>query len=353
MGKAVENNVFHGYKVSDSILFHTLQFADDTIIMGEGNWDNLWTIKTILRSFEIVSGLKVNFHKSKLYGINLDGSFLGASSSFLHCEVDYIPFRFLGIPVGANPRRKSTWAHIVDNMRKRLSIWNGRNLSIGGRVYPGLVNSDRRRWRPQAAGAFTVKSTYTDLLYRSGPSQLESSLAQAFNKLWKANVPSKVGIFGWRLLNDKLPTREALFRKGIITNSLETCCVFCQNVQEDIHHIFFTCSIAATVWDRIFRWMGTLKHMIEDKCADDEIPLLNITINTLAKVLEYCKKHVEVVGSMDKPRENDLKAWDAGFVKVDQATLFDLILAANYLNIKNLLDLTCQAVADMIKGRTP
>jgi S-phase kinase-associated protein 1 len=32
------------------------------------------------------------------------------------------------------------------------------------------------------------------------------------------------------------------------------------------------------------------------------------------------------VGSMDKPSENDLKAWDADFVKVDQATLFDLIL---------------------------
>jgi S-phase kinase-associated protein 1 len=68
--------------------------------------------------------------------------------------------------------------------------------------------------------------------------------------------------------------------------------------------------------------------MIEDKCADDEIPLLNITIKTLAKVLEYCKKHVEVVGSMDKPRENDLKAWDADFVNVDQATLFDLILVS-------------------------
>jgi hypothetical protein len=134
MGKAVENNIFHGYKVSNSILFHTLQFADDTIIMGEGNWENLWTIKTVLRSFEIVSGLKVNFHKSKLYGINLDDSFLSASSSFLHCEVDSIPFRFLGIPVGANPRRKGTWAPIIDAMRKRLSVWNGRNLSIGGRV---------------------------------------------------------------------------------------------------------------------------------------------------------------------------------------------------------------------------
>ncbi|XP_009624361.1 SKP1-like protein 1A [Nicotiana tomentosiformis] len=98
----------------------------------------------------------------------------------------------------------------------------------------------------------------------------------------------------------------------------------------------------------------TIKHMIEDDCADTSIPLPNVTSKILAKVIEYCKRHVDAASKTeDKSVEDDLKAFDADFVKVDQSTLFDLILAANYLNIKSLLDLTCQTVADMIKGKTP
>ncbi|KAJ4842433.1 SKP1-like protein 1B [Turnera subulata] len=108
----------------------------------------------------------------------------------------------------------------------------------------------------------------------------------------------------------------------------------------------------------------TIKHMIEDDCADNGIPLPNVTSKILAKVIEYCKKHVEAPksdansttansNSATGNADDELKSWDNEFVKVDQATLFDLILAANYLNIKGLLDLTCQTVADMIKGKTP
>ncbi|CAI0557546.1 unnamed protein product [Linum tenue] len=102
----------------------------------------------------------------------------------------------------------------------------------------------------------------------------------------------------------------------------------------------------------------TIKHMIEDDCADSEIPLPNVTSAILAKVIEYCRKHVEAGADKEKDKlitspDEALKTWDADFVKVDQNTLFDLILAANYLNIKSLLDLTCQTVADMIKGKTP
>jgi S-phase kinase-associated protein 1 len=41
------------------------------------------------------------------------------------------------------------------------------------------------------------------------------------------------------------------------------------------------------------------------------------------------------------------------FLKVDQGTLFGIILAANYLNIKGLLDVSCKKVGNMIKGKLP
>jgi len=100
----------------------------------------------------------------------------------------------------------------------------------------------------------------------------------------------------------------------------------------------------------------TVKNMIEDTGTEEVVPLPNVPGKILAKVIEYCKFHVEANKKIDdKPAktEDDIKTWDTEFVRVDQGTLFDLILAANYLNIKGLLDLTCQTVANMIKGKTP
>ncbi|XP_027185796.1 SKP1-like protein 1B [Coffea eugenioides] len=99
----------------------------------------------------------------------------------------------------------------------------------------------------------------------------------------------------------------------------------------------------------------TIKHMIEDDCANSAIPLPNVTGTILSKVLEYCKQHVKPNDGEESSKDEveSLKSFDAEFVKVDQKTLFDIILAANYLDIKGLLVLTCQTVANMMKGKTP
>ncbi|QDZ17760.1 S-phase kinase-associated protein 1 [Chloropicon primus] len=101
----------------------------------------------------------------------------------------------------------------------------------------------------------------------------------------------------------------------------------------------------------------TIKNMIEDTGAEVAIPLPNVGGKDLAKVIEYCKFKVEAkkknADGQPAKTEDEVKSWEADFVKVDQGTLFQLILAANYLNIKELLDHTCFTVASMIRGKSP
>ncbi|GMT17941.1 hypothetical protein PFISCL1PPCAC_9238, partial [Pristionchus fissidentatus] len=52
-------------------------------------------------------------------------------------------------------------------------------------------------------------------------------------------------------------------------------------------------------------------------------------------------------------RSDDIPEWDKAFFDGPQSMLFELILAANYLDIKQLLDNGCKTVANMIKGKTP
>lgn len=96
-----------------------------------------------------------------------------------------------------------------------------------------------------------------------------------------------------------------------------------------------------------------IQTMLEDTGKDSPIPVSNVSSKTLAMIIEYCNFHVCAMENGDGKTEDDVKAFDADFVKVDQQTLFDLILAANFMNIKDLLDLTCQTVADLIKNKTP
>ncbi|KAE8915013.1 hypothetical protein PF005_g16734 [Phytophthora fragariae] len=105
-----------------------------------------------------------------------------------------------------------------------------------------------------------------------------------------------------------------------------------------------------------------VKTLISDDADDDEvqeIPLPNVKSPVLSKVIEFCSHHHNsAMREIEKPLKSAdmhdvVSDWDANFVDIEQEILFELILAANYMDIKSLLDLACAKVASMIKGKTP
>jgi len=101
---------------------------------------------------------------------------------------------------------------------------------------------------------------------------------------------------------------------------------------------------------------------------DTPIPLVEVSGVMLVKIVEYCKQHIDdpvAVPSNDKKkngknekdekekRTDNISDWDLEFCNIEQSAVYELILAANYLNIKGLLDLMCKTVANWIKGKTP
>nr|XP_016476837.1 PREDICTED: SKP1-like protein 11 isoform X1 [Nicotiana tabacum] len=92
----------------------------------------------------------------------------------------------------------------------------------------------------------------------------------------------------------------------------------------------------------------TIKNMVEDDYTI--IPLPNVDTQTLIKITEYMMKHaVEKTNT----NEEEIETFDKEFVNgKSYRDLFELILAANYLDIKDLLDLLCQSIADRIKNKS-
>jgi hypothetical protein len=91
-------------------------------------------MKSLLRGFELVSGLKINFFKSSLIGINVDDGFMSMACNFLNCSEGRVPFNYLGLPVGANPRSLSTWEPLVEKLSGKLNSWGHKYISFGGRI---------------------------------------------------------------------------------------------------------------------------------------------------------------------------------------------------------------------------
>ncbi|XP_068483400.1 uncharacterized protein [Phaseolus vulgaris] len=105
--KAVEKEMFQNLTVEDKqVKVNMLQYADNTFFFCKVNPHNAFVIKVMLNCFELASGLNVNYMKIRIGGVGCNQHLIQSCATILNCEVKKTPFKYLGMPIGGNHKRR-------------------------------------------------------------------------------------------------------------------------------------------------------------------------------------------------------------------------------------------------------
>ncbi|KAK5004595.1 hypothetical protein LTR28_008695 [Elasticomyces elasticus] len=106
-----------------------------------------------------------------------------------------------------------------------------------------------------------------------------------------------------------------------------------------------------------------ITNMTDDlgDAGQEPILIMNVAEPVLRKILDWCEHHRKDHPASNEDDDNadnrnkatDIVEWDQKFMRVDQEMLFEIIVPANCMNTKALLDIGCKTVANMIKGKSP
>lgn len=89
-----------GVCVGGSLYINHMQFADDVLIFYENDIMQLERFARVLEAFLFTSGLKLNFQKSELIGVNTDANLVAQVAQLLSFSVGMLPIIYLGCPLG-------------------------------------------------------------------------------------------------------------------------------------------------------------------------------------------------------------------------------------------------------------
>jgi hypothetical protein len=110
----------------------------------------------------------------------------------------------------------------------------------------------------EIANEYSVKGTYKKIMETSStPTNL------SWLKIWNKSIPSKVSCLVCRLFQNKIATKDNLFRRGDISQGSLLCCSGC-GTEESIFHLFFECPFFAGIWYHISSWMGISTALHKD-----------------------------------------------------------------------------------------
>lgn len=74
---------------------------------------------------------------------------------------------------------------------------------------------------------FTFNPYYNQIFLLTRNTMSDVALMETLTALWQLPVPTKVGVFGWRLLLGRLIIRDVLVVRGILCGPFGCCCPLC------------------------------------------------------------------------------------------------------------------------------
>ncbi|GJS62208.1 RNA-directed DNA polymerase, eukaryota [Tanacetum coccineum] len=142
--KVTNASLFSGIPIDSSLTLYHLFFADDAIFVRKWDSLNMHTIVNLLKCFHLASGLKINFHKSKLMGIGTRLEEVDAAATTMGCSIFTTLFVYLGVkvgfPLGVLKLLESIRRNLyngVDGPERKMA-WISWNKVLASKKYGGL-----------------------------------------------------------------------------------------------------------------------------------------------------------------------------------------------------------------------
>jgi hypothetical protein len=186
-----------------------LQYADDTIVCLDHDLSKARNMKLLLYMFEQLSGLKINFDESEILMIGGDDNIAIAYAEIFNCQIGLFPIKYLGVPISASRLHVVDWIKLEEKMTKKLDIWRGGSLSIGGRTV--LINSSLSSAMIYHMSMFLIPKTNGERTYKvrrkfflAGGSLKKKYHLVKWAKVCKSKKKGGLGIKNLRLMNISL-----------------------------------------------------------------------------------------------------------------------------------------------------
>lgn len=135
MSKAVDNGQIAPMNFCRGVSFPShILYADDIIIFCSATTRNIHGVAAVLQRYATASGQICNPAKSKVYYAKVVPAIRACVKDSLGFGEGRFPFRYLGVPIFKGMPRQSYLRDIVDGILDKFERWNGRFLSMAGRL---------------------------------------------------------------------------------------------------------------------------------------------------------------------------------------------------------------------------